>query len=131
MDKFHIRLKECREKKKDIDPKWTQGYIAEKIGVARVTYTAYENGTKQPPLETINRIADILDVTTDYLAGRTDSPKASIDKEDAKKLFYINKIANDFPDIDLMFKDMQSLSAEEMQDVYEYIKFKMSKKKDG
>lgn len=75
MDKFHIRLKENREKRKTLDSKWTQGYIAEKIGVARVTYTAYENGTKQPPLDTVNKIADVLEVSTDYLLGRTDDSK--------------------------------------------------------
>lgn len=75
MDKFHLRLKECREKRKDSDSKWTQRYVAEKIGVARVTYTGYENGTKQPPLDTINKIADFFEVTTDYLLGRSDIPK--------------------------------------------------------
>lgn len=71
MNAFHLRLKECREKRKDLDSKWTQGYVAEKIGVARVTYTGYENGTKQPPLETVNKLADFFEVTTDYLLGRS------------------------------------------------------------
>ncbi len=127
MDKFHIRLKDEREKRKNLNSKWTQGYIADKIGVARVTYTAYENGTKQPPLDTVNKIADILEVNTDYLLGRTDIDGPTLVNED--KAFYMSKIATEFPDIDLMFKDMESLTAEEMQEVYDYIKFKKSQKK--
>lgn len=127
MDKFHLRLKEEREKRKVMNSKWTQGHIAEKIGVARVTYTAYENGTKQPPLDTINKIADVLEVTTDYLLGRTDNKNSVPVNED--KAFFMSRIATEFPDIDLMFKDMESLTAEQMEEVYDYIKYKVSKNK--
>lgn len=68
------RLKQLREQKKKENSKFTQGYVADLIGVARTTYTAYENGTKTPPPETINKIADLFDVTTDYLQGRTNNP---------------------------------------------------------
>ncbi|MDO7908472.1 helix-turn-helix domain-containing protein [Paenibacillus sp. JX-17] len=71
MEIFSKRLKAERERKKSTDSKWTQGYVADVIGVARPTYTAYENGTKQPPLETLNRIADLFDVSLDYLQGRS------------------------------------------------------------
>lgn len=71
---FARRLKECREKKKNENPEWTQKYVAEKIGMARTTYTAYENGTKMPPPDTINNIAILLDVSNDYLMGRTNTP---------------------------------------------------------
>lgn len=68
---FARRLKDCREKKKSENSRWTQKYVAEKIGMARTTYTAYENGTKMPPPDTINNIAILLDVSNDYLMGRT------------------------------------------------------------
>jgi transcriptional regulator with XRE-family HTH domain len=71
MKKFGVRLKQLRERKKAKDSKWTQEYIADAIGVARPTYTAYENGTKQPPLETVNKLADLFEVSSDYLFGRT------------------------------------------------------------
>lgn len=72
MEQFARRLKACRERKKTQDPQWTQRYVAEQIGMARTTYTAYENGTKMPPADTINHIATLLDVSNDYLMGRTD-----------------------------------------------------------
>lgn len=77
MDTFSERLKACRIKKKDTNSLWTQSYAADQIGVARTTYTAYENGTKTPPLETVNIIADLFEVTTDYLLGRTDSSETT------------------------------------------------------
>ncbi|SDI99476.1 helix-turn-helix domain-containing protein [Natribacillus halophilus] len=69
MSHFSERLKYTRELKKEEYGNWTQQYVAQRIGVARTTYTAYERGTKQPPLDTINTLADLLDVSTDYLLG--------------------------------------------------------------
>ena len=79
MKGFGRRLKLIRENKKMKDPKWTQEYVADAIGVARPTYTAYENGSKQPPLETVNKIADLFGVSVDYLLGRIDesAPKSA------------------------------------------------------
>ena len=37
-------------------------------------YGYYENGTRSPSPETILKLADYFDVTTDYLLGRTDEP---------------------------------------------------------
>lgn len=42
------------------------------MNVARTSYTAYENGTKQPTLETLINIADLFDVSIDYLLGRNE-----------------------------------------------------------
>lgn len=82
MTVFAKRLKSCREELKKSDSKWTQKYVADKIGVARVTYTAYENGTKMPAFDTINNIADLFGITTDYLMGR--SEKNSVESEQTK-----------------------------------------------
>ncbi|MDV2883794.1 helix-turn-helix transcriptional regulator [Alkalihalophilus pseudofirmus] len=70
MNSFGDRLKAQREKKKRNNPQWTQQFVADKLDVARSTYTAYERGTKQPSLETLSKIADILETSTDYLLGR-------------------------------------------------------------
>lgn len=75
MEIFSKRLKAERESYKQTNPKWTQEYTADLIGVARPTYTAYENGTKLPPMDTLSKLADIFDVDTDYLLGRTSIKK--------------------------------------------------------
>ncbi|MFJ3388808.1 helix-turn-helix domain-containing protein [Lysinibacillus sp. NPDC086135] len=70
MDILAARLKKLREENKVSNKDWTQGYVADKLNVARTSYTAYENGTKQPTLETLINMADLFDVTIDYLLGR-------------------------------------------------------------
>ncbi len=81
METFSRRLKECREKLKADNSKWTQGYVAEKLSVARTTYTAYENGTKTPPLDTVNKIANLFNVSADYLLGRTEDLRTPYEED--------------------------------------------------
>lgn len=47
----------------------SQREIAEKIGVTRSNYVKYENGTTSPILK-IQELADLFNVSTDYLLGR-------------------------------------------------------------
>lgn len=64
---FAKRLKEIRQKRGI-----TQQYLAEILNVAVRTYQRYEavNGFCDPPLSTLVKIADFLDVSIDYLLGR-------------------------------------------------------------
>ncbi|WP_142247960.1 helix-turn-helix domain-containing protein [Alkalihalobacterium alkalinitrilicum] len=57
------------------DKKLTQSDFASKLGIPRSTYSNYENGKRQPDFETLQKIADFFEVTTDYLLGRSDKPK--------------------------------------------------------
>lgn len=110
MKEFAKRLKYVREKEKTKDSKWTQGYVADLIGVARSTYTAYENGTKQPPLETVDKIANLFKVSADYLIGRTDNMSSS------------NNSISDSP-INIAFYDGYSeLSPEEQEAIQDIVK---------
>ncbi|MEZ0482609.1 helix-turn-helix domain-containing protein [Planococcus sp. SSTMD024] len=59
------RLKELRNRKKR-----TQQDVAKYLGLTRPAYTAYESGNRNPDYETLVKIADYFDVTTDYLLGR-------------------------------------------------------------
>lgn len=44
--------------------------VADKVGVALRTYRNYENGTRKPSLDSLVMIADILDVSVDFLLCR-------------------------------------------------------------
>ena len=44
--------------------------MALQIGVLPDTYRKYEKGIRQPDFDTLCSIADILNVSTDYLLGR-------------------------------------------------------------
>lgn len=48
----------------------TQPQMAELIGVALRTYQGYEGETRSPSFETLVKLADILDVSIDFLLGR-------------------------------------------------------------
>lgn len=117
------RLKKLRNNKKI-----TQEELGKEVNVTKVSISGYENGNRSPDTETLQKIADYFDVSTDFLLGRSDNPIPN-DSNGKGKSFFMSKIASEFPDIDLMFKDLESLDAEEMKEVYEYIKFKMSQRK--
>ena len=50
----------------------TQQQVADALGLNSVTYLRYEKGQRQMPLELLPMLADLFDVSLDYLFGRTD-----------------------------------------------------------
>lgn len=50
----------------------SQAQVAKALGVSSVVYSRYESGTRQPSIDIILQLADILGVTLDYLLGRQD-----------------------------------------------------------
>lgn len=68
-DNFNENLKEARLKSG-----LSQKDVAEKIGVAKSTYSLYESGNREPNVNTIKKIADFLKVSADSLLGLEDEP---------------------------------------------------------
>lgn len=62
---FKDKIKELREKKK-----LTKKEIAKIIDVSERAYITYEYGQREPSMDTIIKLADFYEVTTDYLLGR-------------------------------------------------------------
>ena len=52
---------------------YTQDYVASYLGIVRQTYSHYETGSRNIPIEMLIRLADYYDTTIDYLVGRTDN----------------------------------------------------------
>lgn len=48
----------------------TQRQIADFLGMAQPSYIRYENGSAEPNLENLVKLADYFDVSVDYLLGR-------------------------------------------------------------
>ena len=67
MKTFQQRLKEVREQKKI-----SQIDLANKIGVDRTTISGYETKGREPNIQTLIMLADVLQVSIDYLVGRED-----------------------------------------------------------
>ncbi|MEG0471307.1 MAG: helix-turn-helix transcriptional regulator [Solibacillus sp.] len=73
----------------------TQSQLADKIEVARTTYAMYEQGKREPDFETLKRLADFFNVSTDYL----------LDSEDRKEKHLTNKDERDIAKRLESFKD--------------------------
>lgn len=61
------RLKECRKARG-----LTQMQVATYCDITEKAYQNYELMTREPKLEILVRIADLYQVSLDYLTGRTD-----------------------------------------------------------
>lgn len=70
---FGYRLLELRKRKK-----LTQVEMAKILGVARTTYSSYEQGRRTPDVEIQNKIADFFGVSLDYLHGRDDKDEKDL-----------------------------------------------------
>ena len=49
--------------------------VADALQIAKSTYASYEYGKREPNIETLNKIANLFGVTTDYLLGRPEPGK--------------------------------------------------------
>lgn len=64
-----MRFAECLQSIRKSE-KVTQLQLAEIIGVDRTTVAKYETGAREPDLETLCKLAEALNVSTDELLGR-------------------------------------------------------------
>ena len=53
----------------------TQQQVAEYLNVKQNTYSQYEIGVLNYPIDVLCRLADLYQVSVDYLLGRTDEKK--------------------------------------------------------
>lgn len=49
--------------------------VAKSTGISQGLMSEYKNGIKMPTIINLTKIADYLEVSTDYLLGRTDKPE--------------------------------------------------------
>src|SRR5919108_3592886 len=68
-DIFKERLRAARDLRG-----YSQGALAERAQMPPTSIAHFEAGSRKPSFETLRRLANALDVTTDYLLGRVDDP---------------------------------------------------------
>jgi len=64
-----MRIKDMRE-----DRDLTQKEVADFLHIKQNTYSQYENGHRQLPLEFLIALAKYYETSTDYILGLTDNP---------------------------------------------------------
>lgn len=69
-EKFNENLRFARER-----IGMSQKDVAESIGVAKSTYSLYESGSREPNVQTIKKLSDILRVSADELLGIEEQPQ--------------------------------------------------------
>lgn len=60
------RIKDLRE-----ENFWTQKYVASRLNISQRAYSYYESGERSLPIDVLCSLAELYDVSTDYLLGRT------------------------------------------------------------
>lgn len=68
---FERRLREARELRGV-----SQSQLAEAASLPSSSISHFEGGGRKPSFENLKRLAGALDVSTDFLLGRTDQPDA-------------------------------------------------------
>ncbi len=71
-DIFSKRLKDARDLRG-----MNQIQLATKAGLPPASVSHFESGPRKPSFDNLKALASALDVTTDYLLGRSDTPDAS------------------------------------------------------
>ena len=69
---FQSRLSSTRRKRR-----LSQSELATISGLQPSAVSHFETGNRSPSFDNLRRLADALEVTTDYLLGRVDDPAAS------------------------------------------------------
>ena len=62
-----INLKEVRK-----EAGYTQKQLADLLNISQQSYSDYENGRTFPDKKTLLKISEVLNISIDYLLGRTD-----------------------------------------------------------
>jgi transcriptional regulator with XRE-family HTH domain len=93
---FAERLRDARERLRGL----TQAQLAEKTGLPSTSISHFENpkGTRKPSIDSLRRLAIALDVTTDYLLGRSNDHVGMPVAEDA-----LNRDIQNLTDADRKF----------------------------
>lgn len=100
-----MRLKQLRE-----ENNLSQLDLANKLNMSQQAISAYEKGTREPDIDTIKKISDFFNVSTDYLLG-----KSHIRNSEA--------IDTDKINIGLSTKDYNPPTKEQQEKIEEFAKF--------
>lgn len=113
-----FKLKELRTKNKI-----SQQRLADLLGVSRSTVSMWEIELSEPDNQSLLKLAEILNTTTDYLLGKTDikntEPVGSVSEDDIK----IALFGGDAEVTDEMWKEAKGFA--------EYIKERERRKKES
>lgn len=107
---FGDRLRWARKRKG-----MSQAKLGELLAVSDATVNRYERGVSEPSLDMVRKLADILDVSVEFLLGSKQGPGSESVLSDEEIRILETVMSN--PDLRLMFKDLQSAPEERIRDL--------------
>jgi transcriptional regulator with XRE-family HTH domain len=138
---FAKRLKLARKRMK-----MTQEELAKRVNTKKTTISNYETGYSTPSNEMLSDIANVLEVSTDFLLGRIDQPdlfvrdssgnlyavevksggnnNRNIEKEEKEFLEFIRD-----PELQVWFKEISQSSEEQVEELRDFWEFIKNRKK--
>ena len=81
---FGNNLKKIRQ-----EHEMTQEELAKKINTSRSNIANYENDKNMPSIETLNNLSEVLNCSTDYLLGKSDTRNNTSNIDESDKKFYM------------------------------------------
>ena len=69
---YFQRLRDMRE-----DAELKQSAVAQYLGIQQTVYSRYKRGARTIPLEHLIKLADLYNVSLDFLTGRTQNMKVN------------------------------------------------------
>lgn len=109
-------MKELRQMIRDLreDHDLKQKTVADYLGVSQQTYSNYENGNREIPIEVVQKLSKYYKVSTDYLLGADSGYLGNTNLKNT----YLGKITMH----DVVY-DIQQLNAKERRDLLKFIRF--------
>ncbi|HFK1400536.1 helix-turn-helix domain-containing protein [Bacillus cereus] len=74
-------MKKERERRK-----WSQKFVAEKIGITNTVLSNYERDYRDPDTTTLGKLADLYEISTDELLGRSNKLSKKEERDIARDL---------------------------------------------
>lgn len=104
------RLKEIRKKRN-----LTLKQVGKMVGVSEPTISNYETGKREPDFDILCRLADVLEVSTDYLLEMTDDPTPKDLKQEDEKVWIIRERLRRDPSYRLLFDAADNATPEHLR----------------
>lgn len=125
MEDFGLRLENLREK-----AGYTKKEMSELLGFTANVYGSYERGDRRPSLETVVKLADIFNVSLDYLLrGQEYKREDSLNKniQEVVTLFQENGISKPYITEINKWRSLSKEDLKELTDHFNWVVYKAEK----
>lgn len=128
MSTLGARLRKARERMG-----WSQTFVCQKLGISNSTLSGYERDYREPDADMISTFAEIYQVSTDYLLGRTalpaNPPAGQRTSEPSSMEEQIRTLMDD-PETGIFFKDYLQAPEEKRKQMRDFMRFLLEHEKD-